>query len=184
MNLFKSSDLLRIIGLVNKKPRNLTFLTVVLTVSGGLITVLMIAFLIISGNDPSSRTAQANNGQDRYSIVKIGQQEMKVEIASTFRQQYQGLSGRQAICADCGMLFVFADSDKKSFVMRDMEFPLDMIFVDNGVIKNIAADLEPEGDDPKNIYESDGASDQVLEVNGGYCQRHNIKPGDRVSIKQ
>lgn len=184
MNLIKSSDLLRIIGLIKAKPKNLNFLTAVLMVSGGLITVLMIAFLIVSGNDFSSRTAQANNKPDQYSVIKIGRQEMKVEIASTFKQQYQGLSDRQAICADCGMLFVFSDSDKKSFVMRNMEFPLDMIFIDNGVIKNIAADLEPEGDDPKNIYESDGESDQVLEVNGGYCQRHNIKPGDRVSIKQ
>ncbi len=184
MNLLKSSDLLRIIGLANKKPLNLTFLTIVLTISGGLVAVLMIVFAIVSGNDPSSRTAQANNRSDSYSIVMIGRQEIRAEIASTFKQQYQGLSGRQAICADCGMLFVFSDSDKKSFVMRDMEFPLDMIFIDNGVVKNIAADLEPEGADPKNIYESDGASDQVLEVNGGYCQRHNIKPGDHVSIRQ
>ncbi|MDP2944512.1 MAG: DUF192 domain-containing protein, partial [bacterium] len=65
-----------------------------------------------------------------------------------------------------------------------MEFPLDIIFIEGGIIKNIAANLEPEGNNPTRIYESDGPADQVLEVNGGYCQKYNIRPGDKVSLEQ
>jgi len=114
--------------------------------------------------------------------VQIGNQDLEVEVASTFSQQYQGLSGREAICADCGMLFNFSDYGPKSFVMRNMKFPLDIIFIDNGVIKNIAANLPPEGDRPAMIYQSAGAANQVLEVNGGYCAAHNIQAGDFIKI--
>ncbi len=127
---------------------------------------------------------QADDNQGHYAALKINQQEIKVEIASTLKQQYRGLSGRKSICAACGMLFNFSDSGVRSFVMRDMEFSLDMIFIENGIIKNIAANLEPEGNNPTHIYESDGPADQVLEVNGGYCQKYNIKPGDRIQLEQ
>lgn len=116
-------------------------------------------------------------------VAVINRQEIKIEMASTPEQQYQGLSGRKEICADCGMLFDFSESGPKTFVMRNMRFPLDIVFIDNGVIKNIAANLEPEGGAPKNFYKSAGAADQVLEVNGGYCAKYDIKPGDKIWIR-
>jgi len=127
---------------------------------------------------------QADNNSGRQAIVRINQQEIQVEIASTLDRQYRGLSGRESICADCGLLFNFSDSEVRSFVMRDMEFPLDIIFIEDGVIKNIAAALKPEGSKPTRIYASTGSVDQVLEVNGGYCERYNIKPGDSIRLEQ
>ena len=184
MNILNIIKLLKSIGLLKEKQRNTIMPILVLAVSGGLVTILMAIFLAVSGNDPSSKAASADNREERYAVVQVNRRELKVEIASDFKEQYQGLSNRSAICADCGMLFVFPDSGVKSFVMRRMEFPLDIIFIDNGVIRNIAANLEPEGAAPQNIYESAGPADQVLEVNGGYCERHDIKPGDKVSVKE
>ncbi len=128
-------------------------------------------------------TIMVRKGRNHGRVAVINQQKIAIETASTPNEQYQGLSGRKAICAECGMLFDFSESDSKTFVMRNMEFPLDIIFIDKGVIKNIAANLEPEGNNPKNFYKSAGAADQVLEVNGGYCAKYDIKPGDKIWIR-
>jgi len=116
--------------------------------------------------------------------IKLAGREIKAEVVDTPAERYQGLSGRDHLCADCGMLFDFPDDIEKSFVMRNMKFPLDIIFISRGIIKNIAAGAPPEGAQPARTYNSDGSADQVLELNGGYCASHNIKPGDRLEISQ
>lgn len=116
--------------------------------------------------------------------IKLAGREIEVEVADTPEERYQGLSGRDRLCVDCGMLFNFPDDIEKSFVMRNMKFPLDIIFISRGIIKNIASGAAPEGNSPIRTYNSDGSADQVLELNGGYCASHNIKPGDRLEISQ
>ncbi|MDP2944440.1 MAG: DUF192 domain-containing protein, partial [bacterium] len=120
-------------GLFKIKPKDLQRLAVVLMILGGLIAILMTIFLIVNGKWSGLTIVQADGNQGQRAALKINQQEIKVEIASTLKQQYRGLSGRKSICADCGMLFNFSDSGVRSFVMRDMEFPLDIIFIEGGI---------------------------------------------------
>ena len=119
----------------------------------------------------------------KSAFVDVNGRKLTVEIAETDKQRYKGLSDREALCADCGMLFNFPDSSTRSFVMRDMRFPLDIIFIQDGVIKNIAGQLQPEGSEPKNVYQSIEPVNQVLEVSGGYCEKNDIKPGDKIWIR-
>jgi hypothetical protein len=142
----------------------------------GLLKSIIILLTLLSA---AGRPAADNLGTG---LAAINQQKIKVEIASTFSQHYQGLSGRASLCADCGLLFNFTDSEQKSFVMRNMNFPLDIIFINQGVVQNIAENLEPEGNDPQHVYRSAGEADQVLEVNGGYCEKYNIRAGDKVYL--
>ena len=118
----------------------------------------------------------------KTATVAINQERIRVEIADSPIELYRGLSGRQGLCPDCGMLFNFSDSEEQEFVMRNMNFPLDIIFMNHGQIINIAADLAPEGNNPSKIYDSGGPTDQVLEVNGGYAARRGLKVGDRISV--
>jgi len=113
--------------------------------------------------------------------LTLNGQIINVELASTDREQYQGLSDRDSLCAECGMYFEFPYKDKLNFVMRDMRFPLDIIFINDDTILNIAANLAPEGSKTKNIYSSVSDANRVLEVNAGYCQKHGIKAGDKIS---
>ena len=114
--------------------------------------------------------------------IKLAGYNIRAEVAVTASERYQGLSDRDSLCADCGMLFNFTDDSEKSFVMRNMKFPLDIIFINQGEIKKIAANLSPEGARPTKSYDSDGPATQVLEVNAGYCASHNIKVGDRLEL--
>jgi hypothetical protein len=115
-------------------------------------------------------------------LIQINHQNIRAEVVSAPQSLYLGLSNRPSLCANCGMLFTFTASGDKEFVMRNMEFPLDIIFINQSKIIKIAANLPPEGNPPNTIYDSDGSSDEVLEVNAGYAAKHEIKVGDTVFV--
>lgn len=116
--------------------------------------------------------------------VVIRQQRIRAEVISSPAALYRGLSGRAELCPDCGLLFNFSGSAEREFVMRDMRFPLDIIFINGGQIINIAANLEPEGNNPQHIYRSASPANQVLEVNGGSAERWGFKIGDRILTQE
>ena len=138
----------------------------------------IIVILLLSG------CAQKENNLEKNKTVKINGHEITVEIADTPESQFQGLSGRKILCADCGMLFVFSDKKERTFVMRNMNFPLDIIFIDGVQIVKIDKNLPPEGAVPKNFYSSGVQVDFVLEVNGGLAGKNDIKVGDKVYYSQ
>lgn len=114
--------------------------------------------------------------------VKINDLVIKAELVETAEDQYLGLSGRESLCEHCGMLFNFSDSRPRSFVMRNMYFPLDIIFINQGKIINIVADAPPEGAEPEVFYFSDGPADQVLELAGGSAAMYNLASGLAVEV--
>lgn len=111
--------------------------------------------------------------------LKIGNVEFTVEIADTAIARAQGLSGRNKICETCGMLFVFDKPQIQNFWMKDMGFPLDMIFIrDNKVVEivpNVPIPVAMQ-DIPRVI--SSEESDKVLEVNAGFSKENSIQIGD------
>ena len=114
--------------------------------------------------------------------IIINDLKIKIEIAGDPYSRYRGLSGREELCANCGMLFVFPWQAKQTFVMRRMKFPLDIIWIKGDTIIKIDKNLPPEGAIPKNFYSSSESVDYVLEVNGGFTDRSNIKTGDVVKF--
>ncbi len=106
---------------------------------------------------------------------------VEVEVARTPEQHQRGLMNRSRLGPDAGMLFVFAESDRHGFWMKNTLIPLDMIFIgDDG---RVAAVVERK---PLGLEVSDGgvASRYVLEVNGGWAASHGVKVGDRVRFER
>jgi hypothetical protein len=114
--------------------------------------------------------------------LQINQVLIEAEVAQSLIEQYRGLSGRQSLETNAGMLFNYQDNQVREFVMRNMNFPLDIIFIRDGQIIKIAANLEPEGSRPQKIYQSGEPVNQVLEVGGGFCEKNQIKVGDQVLL--
>jgi len=78
------------------------------------------------------------------------------------------------------MLFIFPAAEPLKFWMKHTEIPLDMIFADaNGRIVGIVADATPYSEQPVG---PDTPALYVLEVNGGFCARHGVRKGDRMSF--
>jgi uncharacterized membrane protein (UPF0127 family) len=118
-----------------------------------------------------------------YTKIIIDDKIVNVEIADTAEKHYQGLSNRKNLCDDCGMLFIFPDKKDRIFVMRNMNFPLDIIWIDDDKIVKIDKNLPPEDENPVNNYSSDAPVDYVLEVNEGFADKNNIKAGDKIIFR-
>lgn len=122
--------------------------------------------------------AQLNLG---ISIIKIHDKVIKVELARTPSQQAQGLSGRESLCPDCAMLFVFPQKEIKKFWMKDMKFPLDIVwFNDNrvvGVTPNIPA---PKNNESPQVVSSILPVNYVLELNAGMADYYGLSYGQEV----
>jgi uncharacterized protein len=103
-----------------------------------------------------------------------------VEIASTPEEQTKGLSGHPPIKDNEGMLFIFTDSIPRTFWMKNMLYPLDIIWINDNKIINISKRLPPEGETPKNKYYSEKSANSVLEINGGLADKLIFKVGDQI----
>lgn len=111
-------------------------------------------------------------------MLKIGTHAISAEVADTPAAREHGLMQRKALCADCGMLFVFPSASRYGFWMKDTPLPLSIAFIArDGRIINIAEMLP---------YTLDAHYPQAdvlfaLEMNGGWFAAHGINPGDKVS---
>jgi uncharacterized membrane protein (UPF0127 family) len=103
-----------------------------------------------------------------------------VEVAGTASQREVGLMYRKHLDDNAGMIFVFPDAAPRNFWMHNTPIPLDMIFADaNGVVLGIVANAEPFSD---KLLGVEGNAGYVLEVNGGFCVKNGIKPGDKLDF--
>lgn len=85
-------------------------------------------------------------------VVTIGSKQIQVRIADTETKQVQGLSGFKVLPPDQGMLFLFTKADSYSFWMKDMRFPLDVVWLTRlsnntyrvvGVVLNVGPETYP-----------------------------------------
>jgi uncharacterized membrane protein (UPF0127 family) len=109
-----------------------------------------------------------------------------VWVADTFAKRYTGLSDTTALKEGEGMLFVHESEGNHAYVMRNMDFPLDMVFVaENGTITRIHhAPLPPEGTSGSDLTQYSGRARYVLEVPMGYTNRTGVEAGDRMVVEE
>jgi len=124
--------------------------------------------------------AGAGEKPDRVPIHLDGAR-VEAEVAANPAERRQGLSGRDRLAPDSGMLFVWPGEGRRVFWMKDTTIPLAIAFMDrHGRILNIAA-MEPGRRD--RFYPSRGHARFALEVNQGWFRAHGVEPGDRVHFR-
>ena len=112
---------------------------------------------------------------DKQDIVHID-----VEVANNNNDRMKGLMFRREMDEDHGMLFIFEAPDMQSFWMRNTILPLDIMFIDSvGVIDTIYRRTTPYSE--KSIP-SRRRVQFVVEVNGGWSDKHGIKEGDLIEF--
>lgn len=118
-------------------------------------------------------------------FVKIADKEISVDFAVETPVQNKGLGGRESIEENQGMIFIFQVPDILEFWMKDMKFPIDIIWIKGDEVIDISPDAQPEpGVDLSQlkIYTPKKPADRVLEVKGGWAARNGLKIGDKVEI--
>jgi len=123
-----------------------------------------------------------NSNKIKFKYAEIGGKKFNLETASSLKDREAGLSGRENLCEDCGMLFLFDRKGKYSFWMKDMKFDLDIIWIFGNEIVSLVKNISYENG-AEEIINPETFSDKVLEINSGLCDKLNIKVGDKVKFE-
>jgi uncharacterized membrane protein (UPF0127 family) len=111
----------------------------------------------------------------------VGGETLHVSVADTPAAREKGLSGKTGLAPDEGMLFVFPVAGVYSFWMKDMRFPIDILWIANdGTIVAIKENFSPASY-PQTFAPATPAR-YVLEVPAGYCAAHQLQVGGRIQI--
>lgn len=112
-------------------------------------------------------------------IVSVGDTILNVAISDTDEERSRGLSGHKTLLLNEGMLFVFERPSRYGFWMKDMNFGIDIIWIDeNKKIIYMEENILPESF-PK-IFQPNASALYVLEVPSGLIFANKIKIGDSV----
>jgi hypothetical protein len=106
----------------------------------------------------------------------VGKQRFRVEVAATESARERGLSGRTSLQAGAGMWFVLPAPGLHGFWMKDMGFPIDLVWVSPDQVVVGVERLKPCGPHACPIHYAPRPAIYVLEVNAGHFAG---KPGDR-----
>ena len=148
----------------------------------GILTVLVIllgvfVFINLSGSSLTSffsRSAHATIKGHTFTLLQ----------AKSEKDKQIGLSGRASLEDNQGMIFIFDKADYYGFWMKNMKFPIDILFLNNKKIVTIF----PNVPNPKNlsdqlpIYTPTQPADTVIELKAGTATKNNFQTGDSVTI--
>lgn len=117
--------------------------------------------------------------------ITVGSTTFSVEMATTMAEQACGLSGREGLGSNQGMIFLFGSGNTQTFWMKDMKFALDMIWISDGRVVGFAQNATAPAPGTQlwqlQLYSSPPDVDTVLEVDAGTVARDNIQIGDMVT---
>ena len=125
-------------------------------------------------------TACSNVSQ--FVDLKIKDVEVRAELAVNFKEKIQGLSGRENLENNQGMLFLYEQAGQYSFWMKDMNFSLDIIYINSDEIMEIFKNVPLKTDGEITGIFPVQTVDKVLEVNAGFCDLYDIQIGDKISF--
>lgn len=117
----------------------------------------------------------------------VGSQTFEVGIADTMISRAQGLSGRPSLGENEGLFFIFSSPGSNGFWMKDMNFPIDIVWISGGKVIGFSENLQPQPNKTVfslPVYYPPGAVDQVLEINAGAVAKYGLKEGDPVSLQE
>ncbi len=115
-------------------------------------------------------------------IVHFGDIPVRVEIADSNMEREQGLSGREEIGDQHnGMFFIFPKAEYIGIWMKDMKFPIDIVWIDEnmtviGIERNVSPNTYPR------IFRPDRPAQYVLETETRYPDLVGIHEGQVVRI--
>lgn len=125
-------------------------------------------------------TRQNSGLQER--TATIGNTTLQVELAETAQQQQTGLSHRESLKQGKGMLFIFNEDSSQPIWMKDMQFSIDIIWL-NVAMKVVHIEQRVTPETYPQIFQSPTPARYVLEVPAGYTDGR-ITINDTLTLKE
>ena len=125
-----------------------------------------------------------SNGHQQVNVTVNGLV-LVTDISVTNEQMTKGLSEKDDLAENEAMLFVFGNEAKHTFWMKDMKFPIDIIWIDSDkTIIHIENNLQPCSSEVLcPTYRPNDDSMYVLETVGGFAEKYDIIKGTRVGFE-
>ncbi len=134
-----------------------------------LLLALVLILLIIGRSDSDRR------------VVSLGERELLLWVAENTKERTRGLSGVESLDDVDGMLFIFNKEGIHSFWMKDMNFSIDIIWINKegeviGFTENIAPETYPQTFKPEEpiMY--------VIEVSAGWVEENLLEVGEKLVL--
>lgn len=157
---------------------------------------IVLASLLLSGcgsdgasmaePEPSITTTSVPTGAQSLPIgadLRAGGETIGLEMARSASEQQIGLMWRADLPTDRGMLFVVSPARTMSIWMKDTLIPLDLVFVREGTVTNVHAQVPPCSSTPCSTYASKGAVDSVIELRSGRAAELGITAGSTIDVE-
>jgi uncharacterized protein len=148
----------------------------------GLIATIFIFSFLFETQTPEERVTE-----HEYQVAEIRLSDALIyaDVADTDEKRITGLSYRESLDRDKGMLFVFDEIGKHGIWMKEMNFPIDILWIgDDNRIVSIVENASPESyfSSPPTVFRPAENSRFVLELNSGFVAERSVKVGDSVGI--
>lgn len=171
--------------------RLVVFLTIVVAVAAGVYMVRTRAVQDAPSHEaattsaPQSAVVVTENESvlpsPRVPRVVVGGQSLPVELADTPEKRMRGLSGRESLPENRGMLFVFPEEGIYGFWMKDMRFSIDILWLSSsGEVVHIVESVTPES--YPESFTPEKAALYVLELPAGFARIHGVSLGSIVTL--
>ncbi len=150
---------------------------------GIIVVILVVVAGVIFVNAASNNFHFPFTTSQPKSTITIDGYTFHVTVANTEQEKETGLSNTPSLPQDQGMLFPFSKPDYYGFWMRNMNYPLDIIYIAHNKIVSIASDVtKPTSPSaPLPVYKPSQPADIVLEINGGLAKKYHFNIGDSVT---
>ncbi|MEX0933419.1 MAG: DUF192 domain-containing protein [Candidatus Paceibacterota bacterium] len=147
-------------------------------------SLLLVVGWNVSSNNSNETFATDIEYTDGTLMFKGG--EIQVALAETNLERQTGLSRQRTIGENEGLLFIFNESAEQRIWMRDMYFPIDIIWLDDDFeIVDIKKNATPESFRSvrdREVFTPRMPARYVLEARSGFAGTHNLVTGDTFSL--
>jgi len=168
--------------------RAIKVIAIIAAIAAGSAAILYFYPLFLTGEAAGdqkqvSQTNQTNNGYRQVGVTVNGF-EMVADVAATNDQRSKGLAIKDHLNENESMLFVFSTARDQAFWMKDMKFPIDIIWMDaNKTVVHVEHSLEPC---PVigfcKTYSPGTNSLYVLETVAGFADKHRVHKGTKIEF--
>ncbi len=116
--------------------------------------------------------------------ITINEVTYSVSIARSPEEKQVGLSDRENLGDNDGMLFVCDEKDRYQFWMRNMNFPIDIIYISDNTVVDVIENAQPPEDEnaTPEVYTPDEPANYVLELKAGQAERAGIEVGNTITL--
>ncbi|MSR87693.1 MAG: DUF192 domain-containing protein [Candidatus Zambryskibacteria bacterium] len=144
----------------------------------GITIIAWSVYMFLQGPAPAHYQKVSTSQVD---TLRIDDSTITVEIADTDEERSIGLSGRETLPSGQGLLFIFDETGLYGFWMYDMNYPIDIVWINSDwTVAGVQSGIDPDTY-PKLFYPPSPIK-YVLEINSGDASRLGIDTGSRLYL--